>query len=133
MWFEHDEVEVHFSTIMCNYMNATFGARWIGVASLRLPNHFLCSNVPICSKCARNIWYLWKGSPIVPPKLQEHVSPMVKSILNNYDKECTCQRCYYSLCFFSAVCFLCLRFTRVTWKKCIFVRKISVTMSCTTL
>ncbi|GBM23804.1 hypothetical protein AVEN_91142-1 [Araneus ventricosus] len=30
MWFQHDGVPAHFSTNVRNYLNATFGARWIG-------------------------------------------------------------------------------------------------------
>nr|XP_042901341.1 uncharacterized protein LOC122269952 [Parasteatoda tepidariorum] len=30
MWFQHDGAPAHFSIDVRNYLNATFGARWIG-------------------------------------------------------------------------------------------------------
>ncbi|GBM12648.1 hypothetical protein AVEN_46138-1 [Araneus ventricosus] len=34
MWFHHDRAPAHFSTDVRNYLNATFGARWIGSGGL---------------------------------------------------------------------------------------------------
>ena len=30
MWFQHNGASVYFSTVMSTYLNATFGAGWIG-------------------------------------------------------------------------------------------------------